>query len=354
MCGITAVSRAIDSSIPDIRHFMRIAALAIEERGRDATGFAWTTEGGSSWYWKTPRRAREAIKSAPLDLDATTVIGHTRASTQGDKSDNANNHPVLDDGILLVHNGVIHNDFTLFREHFGKDYKRKAQVDTQIIASMLAHRDTVFDGMSPGELFELLRGDAALAWIELADANVLNLARVQGRPLTLGWTRKGDLVMSSTPETLANLALWSNLRIKKVREVEEGRHLKVVAGEIVDESTFTPRKYGWTSPYTNSDAGTRFSPHPTTKTTTTTAPPAKSDDKADAEWWEHQLMLEEIELEAMLESGMDDVLDVNDLRDIRDETIADMAGERPDGIDWDNLVPRRGWKDRIRDAVTTI
>mgnify|MGYP001490108064 CR=1 FL=1 len=35
---------------------------------------------------------------------------HTRYSTQGNKHNNGNNHPVLGHGYIVTHNGVIHGD----------------------------------------------------------------------------------------------------------------------------------------------------------------------------------------------------------------------------------------------------
>lgn len=252
MCGITAISRADESSIHDPAYFLKIAALAIEPRGTDATGFAWVNaelhEGATSrsWYWKTPDRARNAIRSAPLDSDAIVAIGHTRAATQGNKADNRNNHPVVDNGIMLVHNGIIYNDKTLYRELLGADFVPKAEVDSQVAATLLAHRAQIgADHVT--DILSLIRGSAAFAWIESVDVDELHLARCSERPLTIAWTRKGDLVMSSTPETLLNLSLWANIRLRRVEEIDEGTYLRVRDGEIVERTRFELPKttYGY-------------------------------------------------------------------------------------------------------------
>lgn len=258
MCGITAISRARPtSSIHDPAHFMKIAALAIEPRGTDATGFGWVNEtlqpgaANRTWYWKTPARAREAIRSAPLDSDMVVAIGHTRAATQGNKANNVNNHPVVDNGIILVHNGIIYNDRTLYRELLGADFVPPAEVDSQVAATLLAKREEI-GAYHPTDILGLIRGSAALAWIEVNKPDELHLARCAERPLTIGWTRKGDLVMSSTPETLANASAWANIRVRRVEEVAEGTYLRIAAGEIVERTSFelpktTTYNYGGTS-----------------------------------------------------------------------------------------------------------
>lgn len=196
-----------------------------------------------------------------LHVDIRAALGHTRWATQGTVKDNANNHPVVEDGIMLVHNGVISNDRELFRL-FGDDYQPKAEVDSQVAAALLANPGIIY-AKHVTDVLSLIEGSAAFAWLDMDEPDVLHLARCAERPLTIGWTRRGDLVMSSTPETLEDLAMWSNVRIRKVREVKEGTYLRVVAGEITEETPFTVKRKTFSS-YT----GWKTS---TAKTTGTTA-----------------------------------------------------------------------------------
>jgi hypothetical protein len=242
MCGITAISRAAASSIGDPARFMRLAALAIESRGPDATGFGWVRptqneQGQRAFYWKEPLPAFECVNDCRLPRDIVVAIGHTRWATQGDKSRSENNHPVVDDGIMLVHNGIIRNDDEIY-SWLGDDYIiPKAQVDTAAIAALFANLDTV-GAAHAVEVMPLIKGDAALAWIDSSDYDVLHLARHSDRPMHLGWTRRGDLVMSSTKESLQHLAAMANIKLRNIRAVEEGTYLKVYQGEIVEELRF--------------------------------------------------------------------------------------------------------------------
>lgn len=275
MCGITALSvHPGKSSIPDKRHFMYLAALAIEDRGRDATGFAWSTETDASWYYKDGERASKFIRRRPISGDPhlTVAIGHTRATTQGSAKFNANNHPVIDNGtagIMLVHNGIIDNDQKIY-ELLGDEYGPvKAEVDTAAVAAMLANPELLFAG-HPIDLLKLVEGSAAFAWIDTNERHVLHLARCEMRPLTIGWTRRGDLVMSSTPESLDALAVMSNTRLRNIREIAEGVYLRVEGGEITDERTFEVAK---SKKYSYQKTGTTFGTKiPPGKTTTTVVP----------------------------------------------------------------------------------
>lgn len=348
MCGITALSRvSTRSSINDPRLFMRLAALAIEQRGKDATGFGWTNHDNQSWYWKKPVKARDAVALAPLDSTMKTVIGHTRWATQGDVKQNQNNHPVVDDGVLVVHNGVIDNDWELY-EWLDKTFIPKAEVDSQIVATMLAHPDA-FMAKHPTDLLGMIEGNAALAWLMThTDPGALHLARLLGRPMTIGWTRRGDLVMSSTPETLAHTALTAGIRINKVREIEEGTYMRVVDGEIVEEVSFTPAV-----------SKPKYKPYTFAKPTLI-APLAKP--KAVVEDWREDgiydkdgfLTIEgcryfdalddadDAELEAYMANGFKADIYDDEFTDEVDEFALVPATRQQ--IDWNNLVSRRGWK----------
>lgn len=249
MCGITSFSLAENSSIHDLRSFTRCAVMAIEHRGTDATGFGWTLPDGQGRYWKEPMTAYQATRKAPLPREATVMLGHTRWGTSGPKSIPSNNHPVIDEGIMLIHNGVVNNEWAIYKM-FDLPVPKQT-VDTAAIALLLSN----WEQLGADHVSEVLKtptGSAALAWIDTADPHALHLARLQDRPLTLAWTRKGDMVMSSTPETLEHLSLMANIKFRKVTEVREGAYLKVVRGEIAETQTFTPRT--WSSGYSSSGA----------------------------------------------------------------------------------------------------
>jgi glutamine phosphoribosylpyrophosphate amidotransferase len=65
-----------------------------------------------------------------------SAIGHCRTPTKGDPSNNLNNHPIVTDRIVGIHNGVVMNDNELFQQ-FRLD--RRAEVDTEIIFALINH-----------------------------------------------------------------------------------------------------------------------------------------------------------------------------------------------------------------------
>lgn len=236
MCGITAMSRnPKGSSIPDGRAVMREALKAIESRGEHATGAAWyDPKERHPYYWKTEGPARRVVEMAPFPVGMMTAIGHTRYATQGSPKKKENNHPVTAPGIVLVHNGRVDNDDAIFAV---TKQERQGEVDSEAIAALLSSQET-FGGEHPAELLELVEGVAAVAWLAVEEANVLHLARLAVRPMQIGWTRKGDLLMSSTNLTLAQTAHRARVVLVATESVPEGCYLRVEGGKVTDRRRF--------------------------------------------------------------------------------------------------------------------
>lgn len=236
MCGVTAMSRATKgTSILDGRQFLRAALTAIEVRGEHATGAAWgDPKDGHPYYWKEQGRARTVVQQAPFPVGMRTAIGHTRYATKGSPKKDDNNHPVLAPGIVLVHNGRVDNDDAIFG---ATGIHRQGEVDSEALAALLASPE-VFGADHPADLLTLVQGVAAVAWLNVGEPDVLHLARLAVRPMTLGWTRRGDLVMSSTPQTLRHTGQLTGVRLERIEQVAEGTYLRVEAGVITERRRF--------------------------------------------------------------------------------------------------------------------
>jgi glucosamine--fructose-6-phosphate aminotransferase (isomerizing) len=214
---------------------MLAAALAIESRGGDATGYGWADELGHPWYWKAPGRASRVAHDAPLPKGLRTAIGHTRYATMGDPKVNENNHPVIAPGLVLVHNGRVDNHAELFRE---LGVKPEAGVDSEALAALLAYGPGALNASHPTDLLRKVRGVAAIAWLDADDPHVLHLARLSGRPMTLAWTKRGDLVMSSTRETMRTLERLGKVSLHDLVDVPEGRYMRVEHGHVTERAPF--------------------------------------------------------------------------------------------------------------------
>ena len=117
MCGIYGVLSYKDK-LKDMNELVDLLSMESAERGTDATGVAYSILGNM----KINKSAVSAYKFNPnIPKFVNAVIGHTRHSTQGDKSKNYNNHPwserVKNCQFALAHNGVLFNDKELQKKY---------------------------------------------------------------------------------------------------------------------------------------------------------------------------------------------------------------------------------------------
>ncbi|MGN0679811.1 MAG: hypothetical protein ACI4JS_09130, partial [Oscillospiraceae bacterium] len=69
---------------------LRVLSEECEERGTDATGYAYNSRWKLTIFKRPCPAHRVHLK---LREDANVIMGHTRMATQGNKLDNRNNHP---------------------------------------------------------------------------------------------------------------------------------------------------------------------------------------------------------------------------------------------------------------------
>ena len=149
MCGIAAILFAPVERPPGVQQQIRDIftrnLLFNEERGRAATGLAVLQADGQLSIYKDPVPASEFVESrryrhmlASLDAGTMLWLGHTRLPTKGNPENTDNNHPILADKVVGVHNGHVSNDDDLFaRWH----YPRRGEVDSEIIFRLLSDLD---------------------------------------------------------------------------------------------------------------------------------------------------------------------------------------------------------------------
>ena len=318
MCGIAGFSRAPKSSIPHGRKFAIELALAIESRGRHATGFGWfeNTDIENVWYAKKQGPAKSVAKDLSLPGRGLSVVAaHTRHFTKGSPAIYENNHPIVCDHIVATHNGRVDNDDELI-ELSGAE--RIGLVDSFAIPAILANAKHMGAG-HPTELLELVRGVAAVAWLDADEHNVLHLARMSTRPLFIGWTKRGDLVYSSTEATLRKASAAAKVGVHDIVEVKEGTYLRIERGVITEmvefEVVHPPVKVKEDMPGLSKGTAKRAAHR---------QPTLPSFDADDMAWWDEYDRYEA------------------DRKAERDELFDNLV-DTDDGIDWGNLIPRRGW-----------
>lgn len=187
MCGIfgfvmeSGVNRS-QEALDVIRLITTEVAVNSQKRGDDATGIALFDKDGNYSVVKGPYPAVEFVNTdsfieslLSINNNTTILLGHTRAKTQGSEEDNNNNHPIITENVIGVHNGTIINDDELEKEY---GLTRKGEVDSEVPFLLLS--EMCNPRSSEKELKEVLNeleGSFALAWVDLRDTTQLHLAR---------------------------------------------------------------------------------------------------------------------------------------------------------------------------------
>src|SRR5262245_27224600 len=141
MCGIFGFALTGDAQIDRSRMFDTISASykLAETRGKEAAGLAVVFQDRIEVVKQAVRgkaflkdsRTKAALGAAMESLkrkQSLVLLGHTRMVTNGSPSNHANNQPVIRDGLICLHNGIVVNDGDLWDAN--PDLDRRYQVDT--------------------------------------------------------------------------------------------------------------------------------------------------------------------------------------------------------------------------------
>lgn len=230
-----------------LQKLVQSLANASEERGTHASGIAYNYDNKLTIY-KRPKPAHKMRFRVPADT--TTVMGHTRFTTQDDQKLNYNNHPFrgyAGTEFALAHNGVLYNDREL---RVSKNLPATKIETDSYIAVQLIEAQKVLNFDSLASMAETVMGNFTFTILDESD----NLWFVKGSsPLYLiHFPELGLYVYSSTAGIMhkALKKLGLNLMPYDVIETEEGDLLKITPdGKILTDHfsapTFFTRKIGW-------------------------------------------------------------------------------------------------------------
>ncbi|MGC9400486.1 MAG: class II glutamine amidotransferase [Anaerolineae bacterium] len=209
MCGLVGVLLFPKARSPEERRALLDITtsnlLANEERGRDAAGVAVFQRDGRYVVFKQPTPASALVEmpgyhAALSTMGAQTVciLGHTRSPTKGSRWRNVNNHPLVGEHVVGVHNGEIENDEQLFA---ALRLPRRGEVDSEIIFRL---QESVDPRSANGRYcaalrprLNLLKGHFATLSIDLRKPTQL-LALKYLRPLCLHYEASSQALFFSS------------------------------------------------------------------------------------------------------------------------------------------------------------
>ncbi len=201
---------------------LSILGKECEERGTDATGYAYNS-GGRLNIYKRPLPAHKMHLFVPGD--AIAVMGHTRMTTQGSEKRNHNNHPfegrTQEGKFALAHNGVLYNDISLRK----KLHLPKTKIETDsYIAVQLLEAENKLDFASLRYMAETISGSFTISVLDEHD----NLYIVKGdNPLCLIHLPKlGFYLYASTEDILAKA-------FRRMGIAETPQKIALVMGDIL-------------------------------------------------------------------------------------------------------------------------
>lgn len=224
-----------------LKKLTQALANAAEERGTDASGISYVRDGKITIY-KRPKPAHKLRFNVPVDTKA--VMGHTRMATQGDKSQNFNNHPFYgaagDISFAFAHNGVLWNDKEL--RHDKKLPDTHIKTDSYIAVQLIKSQDKL-DFNSLRYMAETVEGN--FTFTVLDQNNSLYIIKGSNPICLLHFESLGLYIYASTKSIMKNALRKVGLykfASEKI-EVVEGDILCINKIGEITRSEFEPKLY---------------------------------------------------------------------------------------------------------------
>lgn len=218
MCGIFGLVAAKEQ-LPQQAFFDLVDNLFLfsESRGKESSG-AVLVNSSELAVCKGPFAASRLIRdkrfkkflsaaTADREFPSWALLGHARLVTNGSGQINENNQPVVKNGTVGIHNGIIVNDRELWQNF--PQLKRDYQVDTEVFLSLFDLFVSQGDGPQSAlkKVFDLIKGNASVALLFNNKANLL-LATNNG---SLYYLRdSGLLIFASEKYILSRLVKDTN------------------------------------------------------------------------------------------------------------------------------------------------
>jgi glucosamine 6-phosphate synthetase-like amidotransferase/phosphosugar isomerase protein len=219
MCGIFGIINR--GSSVNTSHLFRDLFLLSESRGKEAAGFA-IKKPACIRVFKTPFPASELVKSTTFrneiinsgkeDSIQFVGIGHSRLVTNGYEQYDINNQPVVKNGMVVIHNGIIVNENELWKKYGAQN--KISELDSELIPTILQDQiDKSADfGKAIGYLFGEISGMTNIALLSENNHNLI-LATNNGSIYYVNNLKNGFFLFASERYILQQLINKNKLDI---------------------------------------------------------------------------------------------------------------------------------------------
>lgn len=214
---------------------LRVLSHECEVRGTDATGIAYNY-GGHITIYKRPLAAHRMHFKVPESVNV--VLGHTRMTTQGSETTNANNHPFVGNTgrqqFALAHNGMLWNDAELRKS---ENLPATAIETDTCVAVQLIEQQKTLDFSSLKAMAEKVEGSFVFTVLDQASS----IWFVRGNnPLAI-FCYDGFMLYASTAEILLKTAKRLHIQHHGIIESTEGDILKIDRYGQIARGSFIPK-----------------------------------------------------------------------------------------------------------------
>lgn len=255
MCGIFGILIKPDNeaSVPLMRKAADLLFNLSETRGKEAAGLAMRANGRLTVY-KQPLAASVMLKQAEYDKlyknlsgakkdGVIGLIGHSRLVTNGQQTLPSNNQPVVKDGLVGIHNGIITNDGDLWDKF--PSLRRLYEVDTEVFLSLVRmFKDEGADYTeSAQKAFSQIEGMASVA-IFPEDADIMLLATNNGSLYSCVDSAAGAMAFASESYILHEFLEDEN--VKKLFPNAKTEHIKAREGYTIGLDNLSIERFSLT------------------------------------------------------------------------------------------------------------
>lgn len=249
MCGIFGIttnnSHLINS---ELQKMISTLFLLSESRGKEASGIAIKTK-VSLIVLKEPKSASKLLKTTEYKniflnkfKKPFAVIGHARLVTNGSLDNNKNNQPVIKNGIIGVHNGIITNDSYLWHRY--PKLKKSSEVDTEVLFALIKDFYTASKNIefAVSKAFSSIEGSASIS-ILFDTTNFQVLASNTGSLYFIA--NKQQLIYASEKLILINFLK----RYPSFITNQEIHQIKPQNGVVIDINTLRLKPFNFSKPH---------------------------------------------------------------------------------------------------------
>ena len=251
MCGIWGIVCKADSIRKTaIKSIIEDLSILSESRGKEASGIAGLKD-GKIVSLKKAEQASKLIKTSEFEQYLNDVlytnqgnfvsIGHSRLVTNGTELNNDNNQPVVANSVAIVHNGIIVNVESLWKQN--PRLIRQSELDTEVLGKLI--ESLIDDGEVEEDAvkksFDQLQGTAS--FLLISEKNRKLIGATNNGSLYCCRSNDDNCIIFASEAYIIHEIIRKNRSAKTIFEGEKIAHIRTNNGIVVDINTIKAKRF---------------------------------------------------------------------------------------------------------------